>query len=144
MDPKDPATMSLAMKQAVYDYGLAGGKLNLKAEADIIKGEKDSSTLKQLRRDLMQLEPGSAEHTAKQAEIAAEKDRIRASVESKAPGRPEAPKAAEKKDTGSGRFPKPDIATVTGAPEGSTIGAKTARGWEVKDKNGTVIGYAQK
>lgn len=110
MDPKDPATMSLAMKQAVYDYGLAGGKLNLQSEAAIIKGEKDSKVLPTLRRELLQLEPGSPEYTAKQAEIQAEREKIRASVESKTPGRPEAPspKKDEAKD-GSGKFPSGTI-----------------------------------
>ena len=143
MDPKDPATMSLAMKQAVYDYGLAGGKLNLQSEAAIIKGEKESKELKELRRDLMQLEPGSPEHTAKRAEIEKEREKIRANVQSKTPERPEAPKPAEKRDTSSGRFPKPDIGAVPDAPSGATIGNKTSKGWEVKDKDGKVIGYAQ-
>lgn len=37
----------------------------------------------------------------------------------------------------------PSIASVTGAPRGATIGAQTAKGWEVKDRSGKVIGYAQ-
>lgn len=38
----------------------------------------------------------------------------------------------------------PDISTIKGAPAGSTIGKSTAKGWEVLDPSGTVIGYAQK
>jgi hypothetical protein len=38
----------------------------------------------------------------------------------------------------------PDISTIKGAPAGSTIGKSTAKGWEVLDPAGTVIGYAQK
>jgi hypothetical protein len=102
MDPKDPATKSLAMKQAVYDSGLAGGKLNIQSEAQIIKGEKDSKELPRLRRELLQLEPGSPEYVAKQAEIQTERDKIRANVESKTPGRPEAPKPEVK--PGGGKF----------------------------------------
>ena len=109
MDPKDPATKALAMKQAIYDYNMAGGKLNLQAEAAIIKGEKDSKVLPTLRRELLQLEPGSPEYIAKQAEIQAARDKIRADVESKTPTRPEAPepKKADKDEAkdGSGRFP---------------------------------------
>jgi hypothetical protein len=36
----------------------------------------------------------------------------------------------------------PSISSVTGAPAGSKIGAYTPKGWEVKDKNGKLIGYA--
>lgn len=46
--------------------------------------------------------------------------------------------------------PKPDtsekpptIASVQGAPAGATIGSKTANGWEVKDKNGKLLGYVR-
>jgi hypothetical protein len=38
----------------------------------------------------------------------------------------------------------PDISTIKGAPEGSTVGKKTAKGWEVLGPSGKVIGYAQK
>ena len=38
----------------------------------------------------------------------------------------------------------PDISTIKGAPAGSTIGIKTAKGWEVLDSTGKLIGYAQK
>jgi hypothetical protein len=35
----------------------------------------------------------------------------------------------------------PSIASVTGAPPGSKIGSQTKQGWEVKDKDGKLIGY---
>ena len=38
----------------------------------------------------------------------------------------------------------PDISTIKGAPAGSTIGKSTAKGWEVLDSSGKVIGHAQK
>jgi len=38
---------------------------------------------------------------------------------------------------------RPDISSIRNAPQGSTIGAQTSRGWEVKDRSGKVIGYAQ-
>ena len=40
--------------------------------------------------------------------------------------------------------PKPSIADIKGAPAGSTVGSYTSRGWEVKDKSGTVRGYVGK
>lgn len=36
----------------------------------------------------------------------------------------------------------PSISSVTGAPSGSKIGAFTQKGWEVRSKDGTLIGYA--
>lgn len=38
----------------------------------------------------------------------------------------------------------PDISTIKGAPAGSTIGKSTAKGWEVLDSTGKLIGYAKK
>jgi hypothetical protein len=104
LDPKDPATRALAYKQAIYDRGLSGNKLNLKAEADINKAEKDSKELSSLRRTLREYEPGTPEHNDILNKIATEKEKIRTSVESKAPGRPEAPKPTDKVE-GSGRNP---------------------------------------
>ena len=38
---------------------------------------------------------------------------------------------------------KPDIKQVDGAPAGATIGAQTAKGWEIKDASGKLIGYVR-
>ena len=37
----------------------------------------------------------------------------------------------------------PSISSVAGAPAGSRIGAYTQNGWEVKDKNGKLLGYTR-
>ena len=37
----------------------------------------------------------------------------------------------------------PSISSVAGAPAGSKIGAYTQNGWEVKDKNGKLLGYTR-
>ena len=37
----------------------------------------------------------------------------------------------------------PNISTIKGAPEGATIGKQTAKGWEVLDSSGKLIGYAK-
>jgi len=37
----------------------------------------------------------------------------------------------------------PNISTITGAPAGATIGKQTAKGWEVLDSSGKLIGYAK-
>jgi hypothetical protein len=58
-------------------------------------------------------------------------------------------KAQEQKQAQPGAAPatppkKPEISGVTGAPEGSSIGQfVSGKGWEVRDKSGKVIGYAQ-
>lgn len=38
----------------------------------------------------------------------------------------------------------PAISSVQGAPAGASIGARTDKGWEVKDKNGKLLGYVRK
>lgn len=38
----------------------------------------------------------------------------------------------------------PSLSAVKDAPPGSSIGAKTDKGWEVKDKNGKLLGYIRK
>ena len=58
-------------------------------------------------------------------------------------------KAQEQRQAQPGAAPatppkKPEISGVTGAPEGSSIGQfVSGKGWEVRDKSGKVIGYAQ-
>jgi hypothetical protein len=37
----------------------------------------------------------------------------------------------------------PSIAEVKGAPPGASIGVKTAKGWEMKDKSGKLLGYVR-
>ena len=49
------------------------------------------------------------------------------------------PPAAPKSTAPAGAAPS--IASVTGAPPGSKIGLQTKQGWEVKDKDGKLIGY---
>jgi hypothetical protein len=57
-----------------------------------------------------------------------------------APAAPKAPPPAPAPPPPKGVAPS--ISSVTGAPAGSKIGAYTPKGWEVKDKNGKLIGYA--
>lgn len=40
--------------------------------------------------------------------------------------------------------PKPNIANVKGVPAGSVVGSFTSRGWEIKGKNGVILGYVGK
>jgi hypothetical protein len=56
---------------------------------------------------------------------------------------PAAPASAAASAAPAAAGTRPDISSVTGAPRGATIGAQTSRGWEIKDRSGKVIGYAQ-
>ena len=137
MDAKDPKTRALARQKAREGANpYAQGKLDLQAEAAITKREE--AELAPLRTRLTLADekdkPGIL------AEIEAAKQKIRADITkvatpsgtgAPAPAVPSAQKA-------------PDISTVTGAPKGSTIGAFVqGKGFEVKDKGGNLIGYAQ-
>jgi len=63
---------------------------------------------------------------------------IGAPAEAPAPAAPAAAPGAA-----AGRT-KPDISKITGAPSGATVGAFVqGKGWEVKDKSGKLLGYAQ-
>ena len=58
---------------------------------------------------------------------------------------PEGAKARE--DQGGGGKPKPgakpDPTKIQGLPNGATIGGQTAKGWEVKDASGKLLGYVK-
>lgn len=54
------------------------------------------------------------------------------------------PTAAPKPAAAPSDSKPPDIASVQGAPAGAVIGARTDKGWEVKDKNGKLLGYIRK
>lgn len=45
--------------------------------------------------------------------------------------------------TGDAEEKAPAIADVKGAPAGASIGVKTAKGWEMKDKSGKLLGYVR-
>jgi hypothetical protein len=137
MDAKDPKTRALARQKAREGANpYAQGKLDLQAEAAITKREE--AELAPLRTRLTLADekdkPGIL------AEIEAAKQKIRADIT----------KVAAPSGTGTsapavpGAQKAPDISTVTGAPKGSTIGSFVqGKGFEVKDKGGNLIGYAQ-
>jgi hypothetical protein len=135
--------------------GLTQEKLDIQRESAVIKGEKDSETLKALKMDRYGTDEGSKERADIDAKIAAEKKKIRDNV-FKTPAADEKPvvtptpvpvaPAAPKVSLGPApTIPKaPDISTVAGAPEGSGIGAYVkGQGYEIRDKNGKLLGYAQ-
>jgi len=57
------------------------------------------------------------------------------------PAAPAKPEAAPKPEAASEKAPS--IGDVQGAPAGASIGSRTEKGWEVKDKSGKLIGYVR-
>jgi hypothetical protein len=51
--------------------------------------------------------------------------------------------ARDKPKTDGAEEKAPSIAEVKGAPAGASIGVKTAKGWEMKDKSGKLLGYVR-
>jgi hypothetical protein len=135
--PDNAATRAQARKRAIGAVGGLDRKLDVQEESAADRAVKDSAVIKNLRRSQAQYDPGSKEHSDMQEQIKAEEAKIRsryAGGTSPVPiptPAPAAPKA-------------PSISTVTGAPPGASIGTFVAgKGYEVKDKNGKVVGYAQ-
>jgi DNA-binding XRE family transcriptional regulator len=133
--PNNAATRALARTRAIEKTGLALRKVETQEDAALTNRLKNDGKMKALRTELLMAE--EKDKPAIQARMDQREAELRGDIKG-------ASTSAAPTNTGSGRFPKPDISGVAGAPEGSTIGAKTAKGWEVKDKDGKVIGYAQK
>ncbi len=56
---------------------------------------------------------------------------------------PPKPEPAAKPDAAAKAEKAPSIGEVQGAPAGASIGIRTEKGWEVKDKSGNLIGYVR-
>jgi hypothetical protein len=136
MDPKDPKTKALARQKAREGANpYAQGRLDLQAEAAITAREKDDSQLKALRTQLAIAD--DKDKPKIMADMETRRQQIRADITKAAPAPGTgAPAPAVQK--------APDISTVTGAPKGSKIGSFVqGKGFEVKDKDGNLVGYAQ-
>jgi len=127
---KNPAITAEAQSQYFQSLNLAGAKLDIATINAITAREEKDPELKALRTRLSMADDKDVPGIL--ASIDAAKQRVRAEVtNAPAPAVPGAQKA-------------PDISTVTGAPKGSTIGSFVqGKGFEVKDKGGNLIGYAQ-
>jgi hypothetical protein len=134
--PDNAATRAEARKKALAATGLAGPKLDLQEETAADKAVKDAT--KDLKRKQAQYDPTDPEHGKLQEEINRVTAETRARYK-KGANPDSAPNPAPN------TIPKaPDISTVTGAPAGSTIAAYVqGKGYEVRDKGGKLIGYAQ-
>lgn len=132
--PDNAATRLQARKLAIEQTGLLDRKVGAQEDAAITNRIKNDPAIKALKIELYSAD--EKDKPAIQEKIAAREAEIKGEI--KRPGTP------TKADTSSGRFPKPDIAKVPNVPEGSTIGAQTDKGWEVKNKDGKVIGHIQK
>jgi hypothetical protein len=106
MDPKDPATATLARKETAGIMGLTQEKLDLQKEAKVQQGEKDSKELSALRMEKFGTDEGSKERADIDRKIVEEKQRIRDGVYKKTA-------ADEKPVVTPTPVPKPASATVT-------------------------------
>ena len=95
------------------------------------------SLVQQDRRNEKQGNPTNLADKYLQEQYTAEEQRLGAS------SNPDAAPATSAAPAAAPASAPPNIASVDGAPRGATIGAQTSRGWEVKDRSGKVIGYAQ-
>lgn len=75
-------------------------------------------------------------------ELADARSRLKA-WEAKGGSEKPAPTPAAEKPAPAAAEKAPSISAVQGAPAGSSIGAKTDKGWEVKDKSGKLLGYVR-
>ena len=149
--PDNAATRAAARKEAIELTGLSLLKVGATENTALSKAISDSPLIgekgtltSQLKLLNMKSKPSDAdkEKIAKlEDDIEAERGRLtsqikRSSAQTPPPGAP-AP--------GSNVVPPaPDISTVTGAPAGSAIGAfVVGKGYEIRDKSGKLIGYAQ-
>jgi hypothetical protein len=98
------------------------------ANAELARLQKNAVTNPQAAEKLRKLEPFIADVTAAREELKKWKAQPASTSETPAP-KAETP---------------PSISAVKDAPAGSSIGIKTDKGWEVKDKNGKLIGYTRK
>ena len=149
MDPKDPATATLARKETAGIMGLTQEKLDIQREAAVIKGEKDSETLKALKMDRYGTDEGSKERADIDAKIAAEKKKIRDNIfktpaadeKPGAPVVPVAPPAPAAPKVSLGPAPTPaveaPVTPVTNADGTVTIPSGPRKGTYVPNGDGT-------
>jgi DNA-binding XRE family transcriptional regulator len=131
--PNNAATKAKARTLAIEKTGLMLRKVETQEDAALTNRLKTDGKMKSLRTELLMAE--DKDKPAIQAKMDQRENELRGDIK-----RP----SAAPSDTSSGRFPKPDIAKVPNVPEGSSIGAQTDKGWEVKNKDGKVIGHIQK
>jgi hypothetical protein len=131
--PNNAATRAMARTVAIEKTGLAREKVDVQQDAALTNRLKNDPQMKSLRTELLMADEKDKPEI--QAKLQKREAELRGDIK-----RP----SAAPSDTSSGRFPKPDIAKVPNVPEGSSIGAQTDKGWEVKNKDGKVIGHIQK
>lgn len=121
----------------VKDFGPAKAgseeaKLTSKTDTDLDARVAKDKIFDQAWQDAKTPEEKDAAETALRNRIIA-----RRQAQAKTPGKPS--------DTGVNKnsTTAPDISTIKGAPAGSTIGKSTAKGWEILDSSGRLIGHAK-
>jgi hypothetical protein len=129
---KDPTITAQAQSQYFQESGLTGAKLDAKTTTDINKIIDE-------RLGTLKLQIDATKDPIKKAELE-NKYNIEVGKIYRDFNKP--PPAAT---PGENAPPKaPDISTIKGAPEGSSIGNYVqGKGYEIKDKGGKLVGYAQ-
>jgi hypothetical protein len=144
--PNNAATKAAARTQAYALVGLAGQKVDASQEAAITQRIKsdaligDNGTLKlKLLQAQQDKDPSKAQAIQKQID-----DREITIRKGMFGGTP-SPAGGNPAPGENNPLPKaPDISTVKGAPEGATVGAFVqGKGYEIRDKAGKLVGYAQ-
>jgi hypothetical protein len=140
--PNNATTKAQARQKAIEQTGLALRKVETQ-ETNALTNAMD----KDGELDALNFQLSIASDKKKpeiQQKIDARKEQIRKDLAKSTPA-PAAPAAPKKDDkVALAPPPAPKISTVDGAPDGSKIGTfVNGRGYQVLDKSGKVIGYAQ-
>ena len=126
------------------DAEIAGGMFSKNSSEKLTAMENSANnTLTGLRKDkdsgLIKTDKEKADWDRRYADAQGTIDSVRAlqktALEAKANPPAPKPEAATEK--------APSISEVQGAPSGSSIGSRTDKGWEVRDKSGKLIGYTR-
>ena len=154
-DPKDPNTMAAARDMAYSQEGLAAAKLTQRGVEE--EGDRAQNALTNTRNELakdnqyrlLSAKALGGKTPAEKAERQSEANTYALGVLNKNraavglspltayPGTPPAPARAEGGSKGSA----PDLSKVQGIPAGAKTGKLTAKGWEVFDSEGKLIGH---
>lgn len=130
------AAGELTAKQ-IKDYG----PTKAGSEEAKLAGKTDTELDTQVRKDRI------FDQAWQDAKTPEEKDAAETAIRNRIIARRQAQAPATGKPSGGGvnknSTNAPDISTIKGAPEGAKIGSKTAKGWEVLDSSGKLLGYAK-
>lgn len=136
---RDIAGGQAVVQQRAQDVTLEG--INVSAQATGIKEFNDLSNRDPAKKAYKAAAKQDQENKANGINTDLAGQVRRDWIQANTPGAKPAPAPAPKPTAPAGAAPS--ISSVPDAPPGSKIGAYTKNGWEVKDKNGKLLGYAR-